>query len=105
MSLLIDEYENQVVQQLSSFDYRHHYRLIQQGKYEKEPIREMMVQMVHFLKLRRDTEHLAEVAQMLTFYSDDDEHAKITIDHLLYIVARCEWIFKRKPRSPNAMYI
>lgn len=105
MSLLLDEYEVQVVEQLTSFDYRHHYRLIKQGKYEREAIREMLVQLVHYLKLRRDTEYLAEVAQMLNYYTDDDEHAKITTDHLLYIVARSEWIFKRKPRSPNAMYI
>ena len=105
MSHLIDEYENHLVERLNSFDFRQHYSQIKRGVYEKEPIREMLVQLLHFLKLRRDTDFLPEIGQILAFYNDDDEHAKITIDHLLYIVARCEWIFKRKPRSPNAMYI
>ncbi len=105
MTLLIDEYETQIVRELTSFDFSYHYRLVQNWHYEKDAIREMMVKMIHYLKLRKDLEHLAEVAQMMTFYSDDDEHGKITNDHLLYIIARCEWIFKRKPRSPNAMYI
>jgi hypothetical protein len=105
MTLLIDEYECYVVERLTSFNFKQHYSLILQGKYEREAIREMLIELLHFLRIKRDTEYLPEVAQMLTFYSDEDEHAKITTDHLLYIVARAEWVFKRKPRSPNAMYI
>lgn len=103
-TFLIDSYENRVIEALSQFDFKHHYEFILKGKYERHTIREMLVQLIHWLKLKKDIDYVPEVHSMYMFITDEDESVKLTTDHLLYMIARCEWIFRRKPTTPNAMY-
>lgn len=74
------------------------------GRYERHTIREMLVQLIHWLKLKKDIEMVPEVHSMYMFISDEEESQKLTTDHLLYMLARSEWMYKRKPTTPNAMY-
>jgi hypothetical protein len=103
-TFLIDVYESRVTKLLNEFDFRHHYDMVLVGRYERHTIREMLVQLIHWLKLKKDNELVPEVHSMYMFISDEDESQKLTTDHLLFMLARAEWMYRRKPTTPNAMY-
>ena len=66
----------------------------------------MLIQLVHWLQLKkRSGEPLQKIASFFNLLNDEEERAKLTIDHLLYILACSHDIYHSKPDSPNSLYM
>lgn len=103
---LIRRYLERVTDALDVFSWNDTYeRLATTGEYTHSSLLTMVVQLSNYCALRKRMDMLPRLQSFYGHLNDDDERHKITIDHLLYIIATCEEIYKKKPPSPINLYM
>mgnify|MGYP007100055378 CR=1 FL=1 len=103
---LLRRYLERVTDALDTFDWEGTYqRLESTGEYSHATVLNMVVQLTNYCAMRKRMDVLPKLSAFFGHLNDEDERHKITIDHLLYVIANCEEIYKKKPPSPINMYM